>query len=261
MADTGRARASVCLLALVALGSVGCASRGDAGDAVVAAEMPASDEAAEGEADDLAAAEAALLTLDDLPSGWEADPADEPDGDVAIDDDVERCLGVDNDDPLADAPYASSPTFTGPANEEVAASVTIAPSADVAVRAIEPLHSPEAPGCFAQAFGAQLQGVEGPEGPEGVEIGEPTFEPIALGTLGEESVAIAGRLPARAQGMEIALHGAAVFARVGRGLIVATFVSSETPISRPISTDQIRQLSQIVVDRLSAAGLDQAADD
>jgi hypothetical protein len=255
MGDICRARASACLLALVALGSVGCASRGEAGDAAVADEMPTS-EAAEGEGDDLAAAEAALLTLDDLPSGWEAEPADEPEGDVAIDDEVERCLGVDNDDPLDDASHASSPTFTGPANEEVAASVTIAPSADVAVRAIEPLHSPEAPGCFAQAFGAQLQGVEGPEGPEGVEIGEPTFEPIALGSLGDDSVAIAGTLPATTQGVDIALHGAAVFARVGRGLIVATFVSSDTPISEPIGTGQMRQLSQIVVDRLSAADLD-----
>lgn len=253
--DTRRTRPSARLLAVVAVAmagsGVGCAAGDDAGDATVAADGATSeqpDHAAEQA--DRAAADAALLTIDDFPTGWTEQPVDEPDSDVLVDDELVRCFGVDIAELLLDAPQALSPTFTGPADEEVGASVTIAPTADVAVRAIEPFQRPEAPRCFDEAFEAQMGGDSGR--PEGVEVGAPTFERVPLETVGDESVVMVGTLSVTYQGVAFSLHGAAAFARVGRGLIALTAYSSEAAID----TEWVQQLTQIVVDRLSAARLD-----
>jgi hypothetical protein len=253
--DARRVRPSVCLHAAVALAiavsGVACAAGDDASDGTVAVDVATSeqpDHAAEQA--ELAIAEAALLTIDDFPTGWEAEPADEPDSDVVVDDELERCLGVDIAEPLLDAPQAVSPTFTGPADEQIGASVTIASTTDAAVRAIEPLQRPDAPRCFNEAFEAQMGSASGR--PEGVEIGEPTFERVPLEIVADESVVMRDTLSVTYQGVEVSLHGASAFARVGRGLIALTSYSSETPID----AEHMRQLTQIIVDRLSAARLE-----
>jgi hypothetical protein len=252
----GRARTSACALAVAMLAAGGCAAESDRGDGSppddVATQDGADQDSESPQQDDEAIAEAVLLTIDDFPSGWEAEPIDDDRADVSLDDDIGQCLGVDDDQREPDGAHASSPAFTSPTNEQVSASVWFSSSSDEARRAFEVLHAPDTPGCFADAFDAQARR---DRPPEGVEVGEPMFDWLPFDRLGDDLVAIRGTLPATVGGVDLALHGGAVFTRVGRGVITITFSSALAPLD----TDELRRLTGIAVERLAGADIGEAA--
>jgi hypothetical protein len=252
----GRARASACLLTVAMLAAGGCAAEGDVGDSSTRGDVATRDGGGHGsesrQEDDEAIAEAVLLTIDDFPTGWEAEPIDDDEADVSLDEDIGHCLGVDDDQRELDGAHASSPTFTSPRDEQVTASVVFASSSDEPRRRFQSLHAPETPGCFASAFEAQAR----PDGlPEGVEVGEPTFDWLPFDSLGDDAVAIRGTLPFTVDGVDVALHGGAVFVRVGRAVITITFSSALAPFD----TDELRRLTGILVERLSRTDIGEAS--
>lgn len=203
---------------------------------------------------DQEAAKAIVLTLDDLEAGWESTPPDEEtDNDEEIKADLADCLGIDPDVMDPDNPSADSPDFTS-ANEEVSASVSYTPSIEAAEQAVELLRDEDLPSCFAQALktaitDALLNPPEGEAPPDDLEVGEPTFNPISFGDLGDETVAYRATIPLSASGIDVDVYFDIVAVRVGRVGIEAQFQSTFSPFS----TDEAERLVGIMIDRIPAA--------
>lgn len=249
-------RASACLLTVVTLATAGCADEGEGDDSSPAEDATTQQDAGDQRSDaerqaDEAIAEMALLTLDDLPAGWEAVPAEDDEDDDELVADLARCLEVDEAELDPDNPTATSPTFTSSNDEAVSAEVSLTPSSGDASRALEILQGDAAPGCYAEALKAEMERnlVVGDDVPENVEVGEPTFNRISFESLGDESVAFRTTIPVSVEAFDVELYIDFVLVRVGRAGIQTTFQSQVSPFD----TDEAARLTQIVVDRVSAA--------
>jgi hypothetical protein len=262
------------LLAVLAVVATGCASEGDDDLSSDAAEdeqdagpapTPDGDDGGDGGEDDLgslpedgrteaeladdtAAAEAVLLTVDDLPAGWSAGAPDDEEEDEELQAALAECLGVDPELLDPDNPQAKTPDFTSPdGGDQVTADVTFTPSAAHAGTAFDILGRDETPRCYAEALQtATAQAVEDGEMPPGVEFGEPTFEELSFPDLGDESTAFRITIPVAAQGTEIELYGDVALVRVGRVGIEATFLTE----LRPFDTEEAAELVQVMIDRV-----------
>lgn len=203
---------------------------------------------------DQEAAKAIVLTLDDLEAGWESTPPDEEtDNDKEMKADLADCLGIDPDVMDPDNPSADSPDFTSPNDEEVSASVSYTPSIEAAEQAVELLRDEDLPSCFAQALKTAIMDnlLNPPEGeapPDDLEVGEPTFNPISFGDLGDETVAYRATIPLSSSGIDVDVYFDIVAVRVGRVGIEATFQSTFSPFS----TDEAERLVEVMIDRVPA---------
>jgi hypothetical protein len=249
-------RASACLLTVVTLATAGCAGEG-AGDNTSRADdavtqQDAGDQRSEAERqEDEAIAETALLTLDDFPAGWEAVPAEDDEDDDELQADLAQCLGVDEAELDTDNPTATSPTFTSSNDEKVAVDVSLTRSLGDASRRFEILQGDAAPGCYAEAIKSQIARnlVVSDDAPENVNVGELTFNRISFESLGDGSMAFRTTIPVAVEALDIELYIDFVLVRVGRAGIQTTFQSQVSPFD----TDEAARLTQIVVDRVSAA--------
>jgi hypothetical protein len=199
-------------------------------------------------------AEEIVLTLDDLPDGWVANPSDDDD-DVDDDDDqvqaeLADCLGVDESVLDPDNPEAESPEFTSPTDQEVNAKVAFTPSADDATEALDRIKDDAAPDCLAQAMTTLLaDNLASQEGvPADLDIGEVTVEPLAFPDLGDDSLAHRVTVPVTTQGVTIELYIDQVLTRVGRVGITGQFQSQVTPFD----TAEAARLMEVMVDRVPA---------
>lgn len=249
-------RAVACMAVVIAL--AGACGGDDDGDSTSGSPEPTSGQSADDDPRteserqaDQDAAEAMLLTLDDFPSGWQEEPADDEEAseeeDEAIQADLAECLGIDPEDFDPDNPSATSPTFTSPDEKEVSVDVAFAPSAEAAAVAFETLSDDATPGCYGDALQSWLEGAAFEEGlPEGVEVGDVTASPLSFAALGDESSAFRVTLPVSAEGVTVDLYLDIVFARVGRIGIEGTFDSQFSPFAEADAA----ALMQTVIDRV-----------
>jgi hypothetical protein len=240
----------VCLGAVTAL-AVGCSS----GDDDVADTLGAQGDAPDDQRSDAqrqtdqAAAEAMVLTLDDVPAGYQADPPDEDDDDdAALDAQMAQCLDVDPAVIDPDNPKAESPDFSTPDGDQISSEVSIAPSVEAAEKAIDLLRSDAMPGCYAAALQALAAQATADDPSNDAELGEPTVAPISFPDLGDDAEAFRVTVPIETQGRSVELYVDAVEVRVGRVGIGTTFTSAFSPYD----TDEAVRMTQIVVDRVPA---------
>lgn len=206
----------------------------------------AGDDPSEEEGEELA--ESIVLTLDDMPAGWESTPADD-DEDEDIQADLADCLGVDDDELDGDNPKAVSPDFSSPNDEEVSATVTVTPSAEDASRRLEILEGEDALPCYAEAFTDALEKeMATTDAPDDLEFGDVTFDPLDFPELGDGSVAYRVTVPFSTQGISVDLYLDLVAVQVGEVGISAQYMSPLTPFD----TDEAARLTEIMVDRASA---------
>ena len=248
-----RARWIVSCAAAILL-SGGCASESNDADRAAtndgaAEEAEADDVAVDREADQ-AAADAALLTLDDFPSGWQEGPPVPEDDDDEVQADMAECLGIDPDEVDSGNPRATSPPFVSEDEHEVLVGVTMAPSADEVQERLELLASDEAPGCYSDAVQAVVAGnLLTNDLPAGVEVDDPTVNRLSFDRLGDRSVAFRATLPITFHGLDLALYVDLVFVQVGRAGVSMQFQSELSPFD----VDEAARLTQIVVDRVEPA--------
>lgn len=251
-------RTAACLVASLAVGTVGCAneagsdsSPSTSGDGATAQEQGDSRSDADRQADE-AVADATLLTLDDFPAGWEEVPATDDEDDDDLQTEIAECLDVDPAELTAANPSASS-TFASPDDEEVSAKVSLTPSSEDTSRALEIMRYDAAPGCYGQGVKALLAErlVAADDVPEGLEIGEPTFNRLSFEDLGDDSVAFRLTIPVSLQSFNVDVYIDLVVVRVGRAGITTTFQSELSPFD----PDEAARLTQIVVDRVAAAAV------
>ena len=228
-------RALACLLVAAALAAA-CASEADLGaDDRTAAERRA-DEAAAGKM---------LLTLDDLPAGFRAAPAD-PFSEASqdrIDATLARCLHVSRNRFDRDDPRATSPTFATPDNGTVIrAEVTVTPSTAWAASQMDLYLSDAAPRCYALVLRQDL--AERAVAPS-VDVGEPTVGRLDVPNLGDEAVTFRMTVRLTQGGRTAWFYFTALLARVGRIGITTTFATQ----GKRFDPGEAADLTRLIVDR------------
>jgi hypothetical protein len=197
-------------------------------------------------ASDQQTAQDAVLTLEDLPPGWEASTDEEQDDNA---DDLEAglaaCLSVDRTFFESDNPQAESPTFVSAQGEQVQSEVTLTDSVSNATEVLDVLARDETPACYASAVESLLE-----EAPlDDVDIRDVTFDRLSFATVGDDVAAFRSTIALSAQGIDVDLFVDFVAVRVGRAGITMTFQSQ----GAPFPVDEAERLTRVVVDRVSQA--------
>src|SRR5262245_29665708 len=180
-----------------------------------------------------------LLTLDDLPHGFDALPV----GDGAarpthLDTRLAPCVTtpvIATPDPTARAAFSRRDGIG------IAALVTFTGSPAVARRPLELLRSNETLGCLERLFRRKATPPDRP----GTQVGQLTIDRVEVPAVGDETTAYRVTLPFTAGGRHLAFHVEAVLVRVGRITILAQF-STE---GEPFDLAEAARLTRIMADR------------
>jgi hypothetical protein len=204
--------------------------------------------------EDKAAAQAALLTLADFPSGWSEVPAeDEPD-----DEDVNRqmaaCVGSEGDSLIeVGGAEASTGDFSDPEeNVTISEDVGIAATEDEAAAALTALDEPGVTACFQDVFRGFISDlIENPETPEdslpeGASVGEVTFGRLNVAPVGDQVVAYRVTMPISIDSLSIDIYLDIVIARQGRSMANLLFESTFDPYP----TEELDRIVALAVGRL-----------
>lgn len=183
----------------------------------------------------------AILTLDDMPTGWEQLPGDD-DNDIDQEE-VAECVGADvnrlynDDDPEVDASFGS------PDDAQLDVGWTTASTLELAEFRFETLTTDTALGCLRDVV---VDAIEDGAGDEGITVGDVTLNRMSFPRFGDDSTAIRMTVPMTAQGMSIDAYVDAVFIRIGRATGTLTYLS----IFSPADSAQVEGFVQAMVDKL-----------
>ncbi|MDY7102941.1 MAG: hypothetical protein S0880_17305 [Actinomycetota bacterium] len=197
-----------------------------------------------------AAIDAAMLTLSDLPDGWEQVAEGAPGGrenpaaQVYAD-----CMGLDFDVVYPDG-LASSSRFASADDESVSSLGVVYASEEVAVDNYALRTSPEAFDCTVELVEATLGAVVEASG-EDIEIRETTVHPLLVTPIGDSAMALRVTMPVEARSMRVEGYIDQLIVRVGRVVIQ---VQARATFS-PFDTTEVERYAALVVDRIAAADL------
>lgn len=197
-----------------------------------------------------AAAESAVLTLDDLPPGWTRLPSDEEDEtDLEL---SEQCEILEQDELPEEIASVDSDDFSGPEDQEVSSGVSVFPSEDVAQNALDEFNdaldrcSDELVEKFESLF---VEGfVEGGGDPDDIQELNVSLDDLSFPDLGESSRAYRVRLEGVAEDVFFDFAFDIVIVREGRmagGMFYLAAGGSDI--------DDEVELANIVADKLSEA--------
>lgn len=196
---------------------------------------------------DTAAAEAALITLADLPEGWtEAAPAADA---STLDDRLAECIGVDAEAPTSADAGASSGAFASPEG-------TLLLTQDIDVYAVDRdartvvafTAEPGVPACIATAYGDLVVEELGGSLADGASFGTPTAARLQVGSAGDATQAIRVVVPVTGDPAVTEVTIDHVVVRSGRALASLTFESQAG--ATPVET--IDAVTGAVATRLAA---------
>lgn len=178
---------------------------------------------------DLALAEAAVLTLQDLPTGWSSKPREEEDGDDEVDEKFADCLDVPVEE-VTDSghPLAESETFVAEDDSEVEAEVGVAPSVEEAADHFDMATSPEYLDCVRAVLPSLMEEAAKDEGGE-FEIADASIGPLRIEESGDRSAGFRMALAIETQGLSIDFYYDILFAQVGRASAQVTSMAVFTP--------------------------------
>ena len=191
-------------------------------------------------------ADGAVLTIDDVPPGFEEQPADDDDDDDSndeLDQSLAECLGttVADLDGGEDEPQASA-TFATQGNEEVESEVIVYATEDEVSDDLELLKDPASQGCFADFLTESLAGSGD------AEVGEVTVEDLGVEDLGEDAVGLGITVPFTVEGGERVLYLDFVLIQQGRTEISMGYQAFDVPFDVGLAYD----LADTVVGRVPA---------
>jgi hypothetical protein len=194
---------------------------------------------------DTAAAEAALLTVADLPDGWTEAAAD--DAAASLNARLAECVGVAGDEISAAEATATAGPFASPAadasiRQHVGVLATEAEARAVVAFTVEPAVL----GCFEETY-AELatQALVGAAA-DGATFGAPSVTRLQVGPAGDATQAIRVTVPVTGDPAVAEVTVDHVIVRSGRSLATITFVNSAevTPV------ESIDAITAVVAERL-----------
>ncbi len=196
---------------------------------------------------DTAAAEAALLTLADLPAGWTEAPA-AGDADAALTA-LAACVGVDGDVISAADATAATDDFVAPdGTASIRQHVGVLAAESDARTVVAFTAEPGVPACFEAAYaelaGEALSGIVA----EGAQVGAAVASRLAVGSAGDATQAIRVTVPVTGDPTTSEVTIDHVVVRNGRSLATVTFSSSAA--ATPVET--IDEVTALIAERLPA---------
>jgi hypothetical protein len=198
---------------------------------------------------DQAIAEAALLTLQDFPVGWEAAPGEKDDDDRAGRESIAECVGVEYDQLYDDAnTEADSPTFTSENDSEVDHSVSLAGDEADMTEAFEIASTPEFRECAAESVREAVAKSSEDSGDD-VSVGQISLNELSVGSFGDQTVAYRVTIPIEAEGFSLEAKLEVAIVRVGRAQSNIT----ATSFGSGISTEELAEFVQTATQRLQKA--------
>lgn len=183
---------------------------------------------------DMAAAEAALLTLSDFPAGWSETPSDEDSGDDELDRQVGECFGSDGDGLFDGDAQAETGDFVSPNGGEVSQTVGISPTVEEAMAVVAAARGEGVTACLTEVYNGRFVELLQEEAGSEVEVGEVSVGALNVSPVGDEVGALRVTIPLSANGFTVDLVADQVLTRVGRSLSGLQFVSESGPA--PIET-------------------------
>jgi len=219
--------------------------------ALLACAVVAAGPAAADAAEDQDIADATVLSIGDVPEGFEENT---PQSDEDDSDDPPECAGVNKSARAIDATPNAESLFTvsnGDAYSLIRSGAAIFPKVGKAKKTMSRWAGDDAEACFAQGI---EDGLAQPGATVDVSIG--TFAP-ELDDKGEEDIitggddflGYAGSARVSADGESVFYEFQNVYLRVGRGLAMLFVVNTGA-----IPTDDVNELVQLEVDRLQDVG-------
>ncbi len=224
------------------------------GDEEGSADDPGPTTTRAGQAEDTAAAEAALLQLSDFPSGWSEAPADDEEEDDSAD--IGECVGSDTGKLIdVGGASASTGTFSDPGEDYgVENSVGVAATIDSAQAGVIALQDDDVLLCMQDLYRDFFQDeIDNPSDPtdtlpEGTSLGEITVSRLNVAAAGDDLAALRVIVPLSVESFEISLYADIVLIRKGRALSGLFFQS----LFDPFPIDQLESLTALSADRLPA---------
>ena len=199
-------------------------------------------------------ASGALLQLSDLPTGWEATPAeddDDADDDQAFTEQFAACTGIDEKDWFGaeddDDASADAPDFENAEDQTVAHSVSVSEDAATAERGFGVLQLDATPGCLTEAFGEMIRAAAAEE--DDFNVGEISVNEMTFPDLAERTVAFRATVPVATQGLQIELYLDMVFSQAGR----MTSIMMTQGVIEPFDPALAEQLATTAAERLDAS--------
>ena len=237
----------VAMLVVVGL-LAACGSDDDSGssdDDNAPQEEPGNNEQEERDLDaDQELAEGAVLTIDDVPEGFEVDPEDddEDEDEEELDRLFAECVGISveelDDD---DEPQASS-TFTTEDQESINSEVIVHETEDEVAEDLEMVSDADNLECMADAmdevFGSSSE----------VELGEIRVQELVVEDLGQDAAGAAFALPFIVEGGERVFYIDLVLIQQGRTAISMGYSAFDQPFDEELVFD----LAETVVERVPA---------
>lgn len=195
---------------------------------------------------DTASAEAALLTVADLPEGWtEAPREDDP---AALDGRLAECVGVD-DRVTAAAATAQGAVFSAPTGTLLVTQDIDVYATESEARTVVALTAePTVPACFADAYAELATDVLADTLAEGAQLGTPTATRLQVGSAGDATQAVRVVVPVTGDPAVAEITIDHVVVRGGRAVAGLTFENRAE--ATPIET--IDAVTAAVATRLGA---------
>lgn len=205
------------------------------------------EEAGQDVAADTASAEAALLTVTDLPEGWTETPREEDAS--ALDARLAECVGIDGDSITAADATAQGALFTAPngallLTQDIGVVATERDARTVVAFTAEP----SVPSCFAEAYAELAADVFAGTLAEGAELGTPTATRLQVGSAGDATQAVRVVVPVTGDPAVVEITIDHVVVRSGRALAGLTFENRAE--ATPVET--IDAVTTAVATRLGA---------
>ena len=194
---------------------------------------------------DTAAAQAALVTLADLPEGWTEGAADE--AGAPLNARLAECVGVEGDEiSAADATAAvgpfADPTGTASLSQHVGVLTSETDARTVVAFTVEPA----VPSCFEAAYTELAGAALAARLAEGAQTGSPTAVRLPVGSAGDATQAIRVVVPVTGDPAVTAVTVDHVVVRSGRSLATLTFTS----VAEPTTVEAIDAITAVVAERL-----------
>ncbi|WP_067435205.1 hypothetical protein [Nocardioides jensenii] len=204
----------------------GGSSSSSAATAAPVGESSSSSTPAQGTDSDQAIADAAVLTIDDMPSGWQAEPSDDESESQEQAQKLAECVGVDLSDVENDQnAEADSDDLKSPEGVTISTSVEVASDEAWMTNAFEVQGGSEFRTCLADFLQDQFADEEGD-----AVYGEVRNYPMVFPTYGDDTAAFRLSVPVTTQADGLVVVMDFVMARVGRASVVLTAVSTKGPV-------------------------------
>jgi hypothetical protein len=156
---------------------------------------------------DRAAAQAAVLKLSDLPTGWTSHSSTQSSGTDAVQGQLATCLGVDSSVFRKSAARVQSDNFDDPDDTmEVSNTVAVTASTSTANNAMDVYSKPEVPSCLGQAMDqaiSQQAKASGTTLPAGTTIGKAQVAPESFPNVADRTTAYRVTVPLTTSGQAV----------------------------------------------------------